>query len=457
MSWYPEMEGERSSRRVLAVAVAAAVVVVLAALGVRMMDADERAADGGASPAADDDPAEVLPATADVPTTSTTGGPSEAEDVATLAGQVADVRSLALLEPVAVEFVPGEDLRSIVRAEVEGGDGGATGDPGTRTRLLETLLVVPRGEDLGGVLGRIQDSEAVGLYLPSQRRLLVRQDSDVAAVRVRWAAAHELVHALQDQHSDIESLLDQPAGSVDRELAALALLEGDAVITQEAWARRFMTAADRQELGTPSSVPAGALSGRQPGYVVERFSFPYVAGARFAAAVIEAEGIDALSRALERPPTTTAEILEPERYLAGLDPAEVSVSGEPGDGWTAARDDELGAFDLQQLLRPVGERRAAELVLGWNGGRIRSWERGDRVAASAVVAFTSEAAARALCEALPGWWRVGARAEDAGPGLLRSDDGWLATTCDGLEVRFAVAPDEGLVRRLVPPAPAPSG
>lgn len=451
MSWYPAEQGRRRLARgptaalSLAVGVAVAAVVVAAVWLPATSVEQERASPptAAASPGA-------APASS-AGTERSTGLLDPGEEIARIAGQVADVRGLTLREPVAASLLDQQALQTVLARLTSDDDGvggaGATGDAAARARLLTTLRLLPRNRDLASAVRRLQADEAVGLYSPDERRLYVR-DEGRTTPQLRWASAHELVHALQHQHVDITALLEHPVGALDAELAALALLEGDAVVTQEAWSQRFQTAEERQQLGAGAAVPLLGLAGQQPVYLTERFSFPYVAGARFVVWLLESGGFPAVDAALSNPPQTTAEILEPDRYLAGLEVVEVDLGEGLAAEWTSVRDDELGAFDLLELLRPLGATRASELTMGWSGGRVRSWERGGEVSVAGAVAFASTDGAKSLCEALPGWWRVAARAEDAGARLLSSEDGWMSYRCAGAQVRFAVAPDAQTARAL---------
>lgn len=435
MTWYPAMAGARRRRGpvVLAVAVLVLVAVVLT----------WRLADRPPSPARSDTAGEPAGSLADE---RSTGLADPTEEIARIAGQVADVRGLALRSPVDARLVEQAELQRVIAREV-GQDGGATGDGASRARLLAALRMLPRDHDLAGDLRELQDEQAVGLYVPGERRLYVHTEGRTTP-QLRWASAHELVHALQHQHVDLEAMLRHPQGVLDAELAALALLEGDAVVTQEAWSRRFQTDDERRGLSERAAIPLLPLAGQQSPYLSERFAFPYDAGARFVVALIEEGGFAAVDAALADPPRSTADILDPQRYLAGTPVVTPELDEDPGPSWAAARNDELGAFDLREMLRPLGEARAAELVGGWAGGRVRSWEANGEVVVGGVVAYTAEEGAAALCAALPGWWRVAARAEEAGPRLLSSPDGAMAYRCDGSTVRFAVGPDERSVRAL---------
>lgn len=151
---------------------------------------------------------------------------------------------------------------------------------------------------------------------------------DIQGAYERGVLIHEMVHALQDQHFGLAKL-HETAGT-DEELAASALIEGDATWTMIRLVPRAAAMLD---------VPLEKSKDK-------RSAFLYAEGARYVRALHEKGGWDAVNRAYRMPPRSTAAILHPE----GVKTVDL------GPGTTVG---ELA------ILEKVGASAAA----GWRGDR----------------------------------------------------------------------------------------
>ncbi|MFQ5551692.1 MAG: hypothetical protein ACE5FJ_10695, partial [Gemmatimonadales bacterium] len=87
--------------------------------------------------------------------------------------------------------------------------------------------LLPDTLELNDLLIRLYTEQVVGYYDPDSTTLYVVDRSD--PLQVSLVLAHELVHALQDQYTDVDSLLSILRES-DRAAAAQAVLEGQATL-----------------------------------------------------------------------------------------------------------------------------------------------------------------------------------------------------------------------------------
>jgi hypothetical protein len=178
-------------------------------------------------------------------------------------------------------------------------------------------------------------------------------------------------------------MLDDPAlaASPDAYLAALALVEGDATVTMNLYSEAavLQNPSDAFEL-----LLEGALSGSLilppgiPDGLEQELVFPYDSGMGFVAELYnEAGSWELVNDAYTNLPTTTEQILHPEKYLAG----EGGVSVHGGDlswgvdSWTLLYDTTLGEFYLRQYLRGImPSNQAARVAAGWGGDHFRLWQ-----------------------------------------------------------------------------------
>jgi len=210
----------------------------------------------------------------------------------------------------------------------------------------------------------------------------------VDSTLVEAVLAHELVHALQDQHQDLDSLMRANLDRNDRANAAQAALEGHATLAMLEWQLGRLSGGafevedlpDLAGLADADLIRAGGLEmpalASAPRILRESLLFPYVGGLRFTRARNRALGGRGapLGDAL---PVSTEQVLHPERSLgADLDEPVPIRFAEPPEGWREIRADALGEFEariwLDELLgNPDRAARAAE---GWDGDRYRLLE-----------------------------------------------------------------------------------
>ncbi|HMO18480.1 MAG TPA: hypothetical protein PKA63_06475 [Oligoflexia bacterium] len=138
-------------------------------------------------------------------------------------------------------------------------------------------------------------------------------------------AVHELTHAIQDQHFDLQKMMDDSLMS-DMLLARSALVEGDATLVMTDFTRKpFGMPRLKDEVSVSSTMLQtilGATFGgsikKAPGALQSMILFPYISGLKFAHALIREGGNELLNKALKNPPRSSSEILHPEKYLRNL-------------------------------------------------------------------------------------------------------------------------------------------
>lgn len=296
-----------------------------------------------------------------VPTTNATAQLARVEET------VRRIRGRGVDRVVQRTFVTAEGMRAVIDRELE--------DPETiehlraEGALLEALGLLPAGTDILEAYRGLLGSQVVGLYDPSEKSLFVTAvEAEEMGPLELSVYAHEYQHALQDQRFDLDSLDRKTRGNRDASMAASALIEGDAVLTQSQYVA--------QEFGSAGglALAAGARNVAPPTgppVLIDLLQFPYLQGARFAQAAVRRSGLPAVDAAFGRLPASTEQILHPEKYVALEAPVEVTVEPVLPPGWSAGANDVLGEFLLQLWLRKAGARSesAAVAAAGWGGDR----------------------------------------------------------------------------------------
>jgi hypothetical protein len=368
---------------------------------------------------------------------------------------VAELRELEFRRrvPVTVES-PGKLARRLLRVLAD-----ETNETDVRRQgqAMELLGELPRGTDLPRLLRRLQAESVLGFYLPGKPPdkggLYVRSSRGLDPY-ARIILAHELTHAVTDQHYDL-TRADRlaAAGGREDELAAYSgLVEGDATLLMQRYLAERLTPREQADAALAVARDGTPMRDAAPAAVRESMLFPYQEGLRFVQALYQRGGWAAVDRAYRDPPTTTEQLLHPERYLGTRDrPQPVAVpdlSGRLGGGWRPAADTTFGEFDARLLLRggpgTAGADAAAE---GWDGGRLRSFQRGNGTALVIRTAWDSRAEAAEFCRAMTSWAtsRFGAAS-----GARRWSGAGQQTTlrCSGDRAAWLSAPDRATLDRL---------
>ena len=384
------------------------------------------------------------------------GGTLE-EQVRAIARRVEQIRELEFEETVDPEFLSADQAAARIQelfledytkqsADAEG-------------RILEALGAIPPGLDLRAVRAEALGSQVVGFYVPATGEMVVRTAGGQLGPLDKVTLAHELEHALADQNLGLPIPLETKPGREDRDLAGLAVIEGDATLTMQ----RFVFTLpfdDQLALADPDLArEAEAGLAELPYYLQQQLLFPYEDGLSFVCDLYAEGGWDAVNAAYAEPPTTSAQILFPDRYEAGEEAVDPPDPVGPGGGWTSERDHEFGAADLLWLFEAPGGQTARALdqplqgAAAWAGGELHLWERGDESAVS--VALVEREGADVLCMAVSKWYATTFQdAEAAGSALqggLRLDGARqdAVLTCTDDEVRLGIAPDLATASRLV--------
>jgi hypothetical protein len=134
--------------------------------------------------------------------------------------------------------------------------------------------------------------------------------------------AHELTHALQDQHFNLRRFEKWPHGDSDAELAAHALIEGDATLAMMVYMAKNPLVA----LAFSRSLTTGVATeqyDQAPRSMRESLIFPYLQGSEWATQLYRKGGWTMISNAFAKLPLSTEQILHPEKYFSYERPIKI--------------------------------------------------------------------------------------------------------------------------------------
>jgi len=252
---------------------------------------------------------------------------------------------------------------------------------------------------------------------------------DVPDGLVKVVVAHELTHALEDQHHDLDARIEAELDDDDRLAALTAVHEGSATLLMNAYMVQALAAGDidATELAESQAglVGVGGFA-ELPDVLRRQMVAPYLLGAAFLArgqashAVLAAYPAADVDRAYSDPPRSSEQILHPERYWdperrdepIAVEPGQ--AGRELGSGFTRAATGTLGELTLGTLVgapTPAVDGSDPNVVFaaawtnaaatGWGGDRWELWTRGDRAAVLLATVWDTERDAEEFAAALP--------------------------------------------------------
>jgi hypothetical protein len=294
-------------------------------------------------------------------------------------------------------------------------------------RAYARFGLVPDTIDLEPLLRSLYLEQVVGYYDPRSDTLFVVDGVEPAQVEA--VLAHEIVHALQDQYVDLDSLMQATQDHNDRGTAARAALEGHATFAMLEWQLKQVTGAevdltampDLADLFADDPLAAAGLDmpvlAEAPAVIRESLLFPYLGGLGFVQESWRGPAGRVAPLGSEMP-VSTEQVLHPERFRPDRRdmPVAVRFPGDLPDGWVEVHADGLGELETRIFLRQfLPDRvRADEAAAGWDGDRYRLLEGpgGEALVWATIWDSESDAAefADAVGEAFARRYQVGGEA-----------------------------------------------
>jgi hypothetical protein len=314
-----------------------------------------------------------------VPARAQSPAPDLLAEARAIAGQVAGIRGLAILHPIDFEVSDKATVAEYARASL------SDQMPPRQWEAYEALLVhtgmIPPGTDLEDLVVRLYVEQIAGYYDPARKTFYLADW--LPRLLQRGVVAHEVTHALQDQHFDLERWLSALSPTEDGALARAAVAEGDAMAAMIAFLLEPVGAgiedlppvASLLEEGSPGMGAGYPTFDAAPRALQRLLLFPYVEGSDFVREALGRGGWNAVDGLYRDPPASTEQILHPERYFDDRDePRAVTLpmdSLAPG----VLTEGSWGEFGTRLALAATlaDTALAAVAASGWDGDRYGLW------------------------------------------------------------------------------------
>jgi hypothetical protein len=214
--------------------------------------------------------------------------------------------------------------------------------------------------------------QIAGYYDPATKVLYVVDGADPTITNV--TVTHELVHALQDQYLNLDSI-QKVTGDNDRQVAAQAVIEGQATYEQlkamlgpNSLSAKLPGGWDRIRDMIREGQSGMAVFSSAPMIIQETLIFPYLSGAEFMRRFDEVRPDQV---PFDSMPVSTEQILHSSSYFEVLDqPTKVTLPELTG-GAKPVYSNNLGEFETRLFLfQHLQDQNAAiRGAAGWDGDR----------------------------------------------------------------------------------------
>jgi hypothetical protein len=239
--------------------------------------------------------------------------------------------------------------------------------------VYKTLGLIPQGLDLRKFLLDLYTEQIVGFYDPAKKVLYVVEGAPREIARI--TVAHELIHALQDQYINLDSL-QHATGDADRTLAAQAVIEGQATYEQ-------MMSMVGGEGNIAARLPGGWDQVRQmirearnempvfataPILIQEALIFPYLSGAEFVRRFKEQRPNES---PLNHMPVSTEQVLQTPAFFGPRPDLPTRVTLPAPRAGEKVYENNVGEFGIRIFVYEHGkdQNTALRAAAGWDGDR----------------------------------------------------------------------------------------
>jgi hypothetical protein len=214
------------------------------------------------------------------------------------------------------------------------------------------------------------EEQVAGYYDPTRKQLFLASWLDAAEQTP--TLAHELTHALQDQHFDIGRFVHHERLRGDAQIAAMAVVEGDATLAMLASVTpsAMLTVAARVAIGAMDRQPQGDRLAQAPLVLRESLMFPYRSGLQLCTDAYQSGGWAAINQLLQTPPVSSEQVMHPTKLAQREPPVDVALTIPPvlSSSHELSYEETLGELGVQLWLRTwIDHGLADEAAEGWGG------------------------------------------------------------------------------------------
>jgi hypothetical protein len=246
-----------------------------------------------------------------------------------IARQVAGLRGLQQLKPLQRGVLSRDEIGAKLKERI--GKEYTPEEVRIEARVLKRLGLLPADVDYEKLLLDLLMEQVAGFYDPFAGKLYI---ADWLPLEMqRPALAHEIEHALQDQHFDLKKFATPIKDDGDRQLAHSALVEGDGTAVMLEFQAQAMGLPADQLPALIEQVGKQMLQGsfgqtpqfdKAPPFVKETLIFPYLTGLTFVESFRKSQPWSKIDEVFKAPPESTEQVIHPEKYVSKEHPVRIT-------------------------------------------------------------------------------------------------------------------------------------
>jgi len=305
--------------------------------------------------------------------------------------RVAELRGLKVIEPIRWELADKDKVRDYLLKTLD--EQYAPGEMENEGKALEALGFLPAGTEYKQFMLDLFEEQIGGVYDPKENIFYLAKW--IAPHMQETIIAHELTHALQDQHFNLDEFTERIEGNSDAVLARASVIEGEATLVMMMYSLEAMgMEAEMEEIELDGNMMSLMMSlsstqfpslAEAPEVIRQTLMFPYVEGMNFVVFGKGLGGFGRIDKIYEDLPRSTEQILHPQKYYLDRDPPAVvslpGASGLAGEGWDMIYEETLGEFMTRHLLGELDDQEEQNIAAaGWDGDHVWVFEKDGQLA-----------------------------------------------------------------------------
>jgi hypothetical protein len=361
-----------------------------------------------------------------------------------IARSLAEITGMKLLRPVPCAPITKDKINEFLQERLK-----ETKPSEIRAEelVLKKFGFVPQDFDLAKTTVDLLTEQAAAFYDYHRRKLFISESPPATPAAPGEAQemvlAHELSHALADQHFNLSKYIGKGRDDDEGSAARLAVMEGQATWLMSEYLARKLGQSLKTSPALVAMMSAMGESGAgqfpvyesAPLYLRSTLVFPYTKGMLFQNALIERDGPDGFTEPFRRAPVSTQQIYHPEKYFSSEQPTTPALPALPAlplpGGYKSLVKGSLGELDHAILMEQfAGKETAGQIAPHWRGSafELRENKKAGRIVLLYAAEWDSEESARRYFafyrEALAKKWKkTSVDAETADSVTGSGDDG----------------------------------
>ncbi|MES2176883.1 MAG: hypothetical protein V4550_03375 [Gemmatimonadota bacterium] len=298
------------------------------------------------------------------------GGGPFAKELADAIPRIEESTGLKFKQPPRLEVRTKEQVRDFLLKKFD--ESTPSKEITGEESAYKLLGLIPDAMDLRKFFISVLTEQVIGYYDPAAKSLYIVDGADEKAVGI--TITHELVHALQDQYVNLDSI-QKSSSDNDRLSAAQAVIEGQAMFEQlsiMAGGPRNIAlrvgGRDRIREMIRENQSAQPIFATAPMVIQESLLFPYLSGADYVQRFKEKRGN---ANPLAKAPLSTEQIMHTDAYFGATPDEPTTVVLPPVRGATNTYENDMGEFGTRLFLYQhlKDEVTSARAATGWDGDK----------------------------------------------------------------------------------------